>query len=73
MARKTTKNETLQDTLKRILEVENKAYEDAGINRRFIIAFPNRQKVPLLGKLGVHLFTKAGGTVQVSFEKRDNK
>lgn len=73
MARKTTKKEPFQDTLKRILEAENATYEEAGIVRQFIVSFPNRQKAPLLGRLGVKLIGMAGGIIQIQFGKRDNK
>lgn len=73
MARKTTKKEPFQDTLKRILEAENATYEEAGIGRQFIVSFPNRQKPPLLGRIGVKLLTMSGGIIQMQYHKRDNQ
>lgn len=73
MARKTTKKETFQDALKRILEAENATYEEAGIVRQFIVVFPHRHKTPLLGRLGVWLMQRAGGNIQMQFVKRDNQ
>ena len=73
MARKSTKKETFQDTLKRILEAENIAYDEAGIVRQFIVVFPYRQKPPLLGRFGVWLTQRAGGIIQMQFLKRDNQ
>ena len=73
MARKTVKTETFQDSLKRLIETENTAYEDAGIVRQFIVSFPNRHKAPLLGRIGVKLMLMAGGLIQVQYLKRDKQ
>jgi len=73
MARKSTKKESFQDSLKRILEVENTTYEEAGIVRQFAVVFPHRQKPPLMGRLGVWLLQRAGGIIQMQFFKRDNQ
>lgn len=73
MAKKTSKPQSLEDTLRGILEAENEAYETAGIDRHFAVAFPSRQTTPILGQLAVKLLAMSGGIIQVQFKKRDNK
>lgn len=74
MARKSIKGEqNFQEVLKGILEKENEMYEKAGIMRTFVVSFPNRQKAPLLGRIGVKLITMAGGLIQIQFNKVDKK
>lgn len=74
MARKNTgKKREIKEVLQDILNAENKAYEEAGIARTFVVSFPNRQKAPLLGRLGVFLFSMAGGIIQINFHQVDKK
>lgn len=73
MARKHTGKKGLQEVLAGILEAEKKAYDKAGIVRTFVVSFPNRQKPPLLGRIGVKLIGMAGGLIQIQFSKRDNQ
>lgn len=74
MARKNTgKKREFQEVLKDILEAENKAYEEAGIVRTFIVSFPNRQKAPLWGRIGAKLITMTGGIIQIQFQQVDKK
>lgn len=70
---KTKKRLTFQETLKCLLEEETAAYNKAGIFRQFVIVFPNRQKAPLLGRIGVKLISMVGGIIQIQYERRDNQ
>lgn len=70
MARKTPKKElTFRDRLHTLLEAENAMYEKEHIARQFVITFPNRQKAPLLGRIGARLVGMAGGVIQIKYDE----
>ena len=74
MARKSIKKDAnFQDKLKTMLEKEQAVYQKEGIARRFVITFPNRQKAPLLGRIGVTLLGWSRGVIQIQYDEIKQK
>jgi hypothetical protein len=74
MARKTPKKElTFRDRLQSLLEAEAAMYDKENIVRQFVISFPNRQKAPLLGRIGARLVGMTGGVIQIKYDEIKQK
>lgn len=69
MARKKVTKQTFSQRLQRLHEKEAMMYEKEGIMRRYVIAFPNRRKAPLLGRIGIALLARSNSQIQTEYKE----
>lgn len=58
---------SLTDRVKDATKKESKIYDDRGVNRQIFINFPKKQRVPLIGKIGIKLVQMSGGILDIKY------
>lgn len=74
---KKTKQKPFKERVKSAMKEEQKVYTKHGVGRRLFINFPNKTKIPFLGKIGMKLAQWSGGVIDIkftdTFAEKDNK